>query len=84
MRFKPRSTPSSAPDSPEMEQRPRPTQRRGFLLALGAGGLGAAAIAARSLTGNAPAAAAADAADSAGDGYRVTDHVKRYYQTTKI
>lgn len=58
-------------------------RRRGFLLALGAGGAGAAALAARSLTGVAPQGDAAAPADD-GQGYRLTDHVKRYYQTTKI
>jgi len=57
-------------------------KRRGFLLALGAGSAGAAALAARSLSGVAPAADAA--ADSeASQGYRLTDHVKRYYETAK-
>ena len=57
-------------------------KRRGFLLALGAGGAGAAALAARSLSGVAPAAGAA-AESEASQSYRLTDHVKRYYQTTK-
>jgi hypothetical protein len=52
-------------------------------LALGAGGIGAAAIAARSLKGSAPAAPAEPDAAS-GDGYRETDHVRRYYRTAKI
>jgi len=57
------------------------TKRRGFLLALGAGGAGAAALAARSLTGAAPQSGNAAPGDS--EGYHVTDHVKRYYQTAK-
>ena len=57
------------------------TKRRGFLLALGAGGAGAAALAARSLTGAAPQSESAAPDDS--QGYRITDHIKRYYQTTK-
>jgi hypothetical protein len=52
-------------------------------LALGAGGIGAAAIAARSLKGKAPAAPVQPDAAS-GDGYRVTDHIRRYYRTAKI
>jgi len=68
--------------SPESSLRPANAKRRGFLLALGAGGAGAAAIAARSLSGVAPAAT--DASDSpSGESYRLTDHVKRYYQTAK-
>ena len=56
-------------------------RRRGFLLALGLGGAGAAALAARSLTGVAPSGGIPSNVD--GQGYRETDHVKRYYQTAK-
>ncbi len=70
---------SSQSDAPSSRTDAR---RRGFLLALGAGGAGAAALAARSLTGVAPKTEPATDADG-GRGYRVTDHVKRYYQTTK-
>jgi len=68
---------------PESAAQARASKRRGFLLALGAGGIGAAAIAARSLTGSAPVAAPVDPDAASGEGYRVTDHVRRYYQTTK-
>jgi hypothetical protein len=78
MSSSPRKT-SSRPDSPSQAGA---SKRRGFLLALGAGGIGAAAIAARSLTGSVPAAPA-DPDAASGEGYRVTDHVRRYYQTTK-
>ena len=58
-------------------------KRRGFLLTLGVGGAGAAAVAARSMTGAAidvePAAATTD-----GKGYAVTEHVRRYYRTMKV
>ena len=58
-------------------------QRRNFLLALGAGGAGAAIVAARALSGG---AVAPDAAVSSPEskGYAVTDHVRRYYRTAKI
>jgi len=59
-----------------------PSQRRNFLLALGAGGAGAAIVAARSLSGGSVAPDAA--ATPAGKGYAVTDHVRRYYRTAKI
>ena len=77
-----RRIPANTSAKPEVSTSRANTKRRGFLLALGVGGAGAAAIAARSLSGVAPAA---DAADSAADGesYRLTDHVKRYYQTAK-
>ncbi len=58
-------------------------RRRGFLLALGVGGAGAAVLAARSLTGSAPSTDGAAAADDS-KGYQVTDHVRRYYRTAKI
>ena len=76
-----RTNPSVQPDK---SPRATDTRRRGFLLALGLGGAGAAALAARSLSGVAPSAAATpeDAAVK-GAGYRTTDHVKRYYETTK-
>ena len=58
-------------------------RRRDFLLTLGLGGAGAAALAARSLSGVAPAATGATDPAATGEGYRLTDHVKRYYQTAK-
>jgi hypothetical protein len=54
------------------------------LLALGLGGAGAAALAARKFSGVAPnATAVPDDAAVKGAGYQTTDHVKRYYETTK-
>ena len=58
-------------------------QRRNFLLALGAGGAGAAIVAARALSGGAVAPDAA-VPSSESKGYAVTDHVRRYYRTAKI
>ena len=82
MRSMRRKTPFKAPSQSDASSSRTDTRRRGFLLALGAGGAGAAALAARSLTGVAPKTEPTpDASD--GQGYRVTDHVKRYYQTTK-
>lgn len=55
--------------------------RRGFLLALGAGG--AAAAAARTMTGGAlPAESAVAPPD--GKGYAMSEHVQRYYRTMKV
>ena len=58
-------------------------KRRGFLLTLGVGGVGAAAVAARSMTGAAidaePAVTTTD-----GKGYAETEHVRRYYRTMKV
>ena len=56
-------------------------QRRNFLLALGAGGAGAAIVAARALSGGSVAPDAVPAAES--KGYTETDHVRRYYRTAK-
>jgi hypothetical protein len=57
-------------------------KRRSFLLTLGVGGAGAAAIAARSLTaGSVTAVAAESAADG---GYAATAHVQTYYKTAKV
>jgi hypothetical protein len=57
-------------------------QRRNFLLALGAGGAGAAIVAARSLSGGSVAPDAAPVPE--GKGYALTDHVRRYYRTAKL
>jgi hypothetical protein len=72
------------PGRPEADSRAGAAKRRVFLLALGAGGIGAAAIATRALTGAPPATTPEGSEATAGEGYRVTDHVKRYYQTTKL
>ncbi len=59
-------------------------KRRGFLLTLGVGGVGAAAVAARSMTGTGIDAGSAEAASADGKGYAVTEHVRRYYRTMKV
>jgi hypothetical protein len=59
-------------------------QRRGFLLTLGVGGAGAAALAARKLSGSAIAPGASPEPDADGTGYRLTEHVRRYYHTAKV
>src|SRR4051794_25126593 len=58
--------------------------RRGLLL--GAGAAGAAAVAVQVLKPVVPAVPVATATVEpvgAGEGYRLTDHVRRYYETTK-
>jgi hypothetical protein len=82
MRSMRRNTPAKASSQSDASSSRTDARRRGFLLALGAGGAGAAALAVRSLTGVAPQTEPATDADSS-RGYQVTDHVKRYYQTTK-
>ena len=84
MRSSQRNARTTTSVQPDKVPRSPDTRRRGFLLALGLGGAGAAALAARSLSGVAPKAPATpgDAAVK-GAGYQTTDHVKRYYETTK-
>ena len=55
-------------------------KRRRFLLAVSAGGAGAAAAVAPA---RAIVAASTDAAAETTSGYRETEHVKRYYETTR-
>ena len=59
-------------------------KRRGFLLTLGVGGVGAAVVAARSMTGAVVDAEVAVTTPGDGKGYAVTDHVRRYYRTMKV
>ncbi len=60
---------------------PKLLKRRGLLL--GAGAAGAAAFAAKTVA-VAPAEVAAAAAPAVGEGYRLSPHVLRYYQTAKV
>lgn len=58
-------------------------KRRGFLLALGVGGAGAAAVAVQKISGVIePESTAGALAD--GKGYAMTEHVQRYYRTMKV
>jgi hypothetical protein len=56
--------------------------RRNFLLAAGLGGAGAVAAVATSRKTR-PAGAKTVAA-SQGDGYRVSEHILKYYKTTEV
>src|SRR6185437_7528401 len=61
----------------------RPTTRRNFLLAAGLGGAGAVAAVAtggKAAPGAKKEAAAADTAE----GYRLTEHIQKYYKTTEV
>ncbi len=64
---------------------PTPLKRRGLLISAGA--VGAAVLAAKALPGAAPVATAAAVTAKkivdTGGGYQVTDHVLRYYETTR-
>ena len=61
-------------------------KRRGFLLALGAGGASVAVVAARELSGGVvqPLNATAAVEVATAGGYTATDHVRKYYRTTKV
>ena len=64
-----------------MSQQPK-IARRSFFAVLG--GAAAAGVAVKLAAGTAPPAAAAPAQEPQGDGYRLTEHVKKYYRTTTI
>jgi hypothetical protein len=68
--------------SSQAAQSPVSSRRRRFLFALGAGGAGAAAAAAAPAVGAAVAAAPAEAA--ATSGYRLTDHIRDYYDSARL
>jgi hypothetical protein len=59
------------------------TNRRNFLLAAGLGGAGAAAalVTAQSKTEAAPGA---QPAKDKASGYRLTEHIEKYYKTTEV
>jgi hypothetical protein len=60
------------------------TNRRKFLMAAGLGGTGAvAAIVAGKQAVQVPDKAAAAPAEAA-SGYRVTEHIQKYYKTTEV
>jgi hypothetical protein len=59
-------------------------KRRSFLLALGAGGAGAAATAVAALPGAGIVAQPAASVIAEGSSYRETEHVRDYYRTARI
>lgn len=60
-------------------------QRRQFLLAVGLGGVGAvAALAGVSKEPAEKAAAVAEVEPAAVNGYQASEHVQKYYRTTKV
>jgi hypothetical protein len=79
---RPNAASPASPSSPSVSA--TDLKRRGFLLTLGVGGVGAAVVAARSMTGAVVDAEPDAATPSDGKGYAVTDHVKRYYRTMKV
>jgi hypothetical protein len=76
-------SPPTAPAGAPASSGPQPKRRQ---LVVGAGVAAGAAVAAAALKGRAdpPAALAqATAQPVAAEGYRLTDHVRRYYETTR-
>ena len=61
----------------------KPSTRRNFLLAAGLGGAGAVAAVATARKA-APADGKQASAQATTEGYRVTDHVRKYYKTTEV
>ncbi len=61
----------------------KPHTRRNFLLAAGLGGAGAVAAVA-SARKAVPAGEKQASAQDAAQGYRVTDHIEKYYKTTEV
>ena len=57
--------------------------RRKFLFAAGLGGVGAAAAVVTATSKTKAAPGSAPAVDKA-SGYRVTEHIEKYYKTTKV
>jgi len=88
MRPASRSIPRDLLDSQKTEadaHRPADLRRRDFLLSLGIGGAGAAALAVGASVG-AVESAVPEAPHTSSDarGYQVTEHVRNYYRTTKL
>lgn len=61
----------------------KPNNRRNFLVAAGLGGAGAVAAVATGRKAVPAGEKQASAQDSV-QGYRVTDHIEKYYKTTEV
>jgi shikimate 5-dehydrogenase len=60
-----------------------PNSRRKFLMSIGAGGA-ATAVAVVAAVVPEPEVAAADGAKPAKSGYQVSEHINKYYRTTRV
>ena len=63
-------------------KRAKTTNRRNFLLAAGLGAGAAAAVV--TATSKPKAAPGSDPAVDKASGYRLTEHIEKYYKTTKV
>jgi hypothetical protein len=61
----------------------KPTNRRNFLLAAGVGGVATAAVVMGQRVKPVGKIAGADE-DAKPSGYHATDHIRKYYKTTKV
>lgn len=66
-----------------MEKKEANLKRRGFLLSLGAGSAGVAAVAVTAATGGQPVVEKAVEV-AKGESYAASEHVRNYYRTTRI
>lgn len=84
----PRAAQAAASPSRDTPLTQEPASRRRMLAGLGAVGAAGAAVAAMPLVREPVAvvaeAAAEPATPDAGSGYRLTEHIRRYYQTTRV
>jgi hypothetical protein len=69
-------------DRPDGTGAPTVSSRRRFLFALGASSAGAAAVAAAPAVG--AVAATTPAAPESTRGYRLTEHIRDYYESTRL
>ena len=73
------------PKTPFTAAAASPLTRRNLVAGAGAAGAAAAAVALLPVQpAAAPLAAAEAVADKAAEGYRLTEHVQRYYQTARV
>lgn len=74
----------SHPNDPAAQPQAAPLKRRGMLIGAGATAAAGAVAALAARTGpDAPAAPVKQARAAEGEGYRLTDHVRRYYETIR-
>lgn len=60
-----------------------PTSRRRFLISIGAGGAATAAAVIAAVTPE-PVVSATGSAKPARNGYQVSEHINKYYRTTRV
>jgi hypothetical protein len=66
-----------------MAKRNISTSRRGFLISVGAGSVATAAAVVSAVTAE-PKAGSSATGPQAKDGYQVSEHINKYYRTTRV